>query len=89
MGITNVRLQRQSKKDNENLIFNGDFSNPKITGPWEVLKSVPGWQADSNGMEIGPQTTYNSNWPAGIQVCDLDAYKNVDIYQSIFLNDKY
>ncbi len=89
MTITNVRLKRNTKRRSRNLVVNGEFTHPNVGKGWKILGSAPGWNADGNGIEIGYGHIYNKRWPAGTHVSELDANKNVDIYQSIFFDDSY
>ena len=70
--------------------MNGGFEEGHNVGNgWKIFPNILGWTCDANGIEIGHGRIYNSKWPAGTHVVELDAKKNSDISQSIFLDSQF
>lgn len=96
-----INLRSQSKTDpagtfnNQNykcfgddLIVNGGFEEPKISGSWTILSqpSINGWTSSNNQFEIGHGYTYFTNWvPQDTQAVELDGNTNYAITQKINL----
>ena len=72
----------------ENLITNGDFSNPSTNGGWKYFDEIPGWNSKDK-IEIGASILYNTKWTTGqyqaTQVAELDSDKNVEMWTEVEL----
>ena len=82
--ITNVVIRR--KDSSQNLLVNGDFSDPAL-GPntWNLFNNgIKGWSA--NVAEVGDCTIYNSGWTSGHQCIELDSTGNQAYTQKFTVN---
>jgi hypothetical protein len=90
VAIANVKLLRDSSYGLQDLACNGDFSetyDKKKGNYYKVFKnSITGWKGKE--IEVGYGQLYNSNWPVGTVVSELDANQNTEIEQTFyFLNN--
>jgi hypothetical protein len=72
-----------------NLLINGDFSEPNmdnVPSKWRYVPQaeVPGWDSESDDIEIGRGNIYNNQWTTD-QICELDARKNYAVFQKVNL----
>ena len=89
-GIDNVQLVRFSFCGREDVIINGGFEQGHTLGTgWALFANgkVPGWLATDNQIEIGHGRIYNSRWPDGTHIMELDGTKNSRIYQVFNLDE--
>ena len=79
------KIKKNLAKHSDNLIVNGNFAVPAQNGGWHLYQNIQGWKAVSGEIEIGAYNLYNSNWPAGTQVCEIDGNKNDIVGQTVAL----
>jgi len=64
-----------------NLVTNGGFENPVVSGSWDTYSSISGWtELNSQLMEL--QINYYTPYE-GNQYLELDAYAPTTVYQDI------
>jgi Protein of unknown function (DUF642) len=66
-----------------NMIANGGFESPVISGSWVIMNSVPGWTLDDTEIEYQTQSTVGLTPYEGVQYAELDPNYNVRISQVI------
>lgn len=68
-----------------NLVVDGDFSAPDVSGSWGLFPSIPGWtNAAENAIEIGTSTIYGLPCAnAACQQLEVNANTFGDISQTI------
>lgn len=82
--IANVVIRR--KDSNQNILVNGDFSQPAVgRNNWKLIDGgIKGWTAKC--VEIGDCTLYNADWKGG-QCIDLDSNANQVYTQKFTVGD--
>lgn len=87
--IDNVRLERACGCGFENLVVNGEFHEAVwVDHGWRYFyEGIRGWKGQE--LEIGNGRYYNKRLPQNNPVTELDASKNVDITQTIYLDSNY
>ena len=89
MTIDNVRLLKDCGCFSQDLIANGEFHDAVwVDQGWKYFyEGVRGWKGKE--IEIGNGRHYNKRLLPNNPVTELDASCNVDIIQTIYLDDKY
>jgi hypothetical protein len=87
-GVTNIQLVRNTVCGKEDAIVNGVFDEPNVGTGWSNYPQVTGW-ATTNGIEIGHGRIYNSRWPQGKHITELDTNQNTAITQKVYLDHRH
>ena len=87
--IDNVRLLRECGCGFEDLVVNGEFHEGVwVDRSWRYFyEGIIGWTGKE--LEIGNGRLYNKRLPQNNPVTELDAARNVDIVQTIYLDESF
>ena len=87
--IDNVRLLRECGCGFEDLVVNGEFHEAVwVDQSWRYFyEGIRGWKGKE--LEIGNGRYYNKRLPQNNPVTELDAAQNVDIVQTIYLDESF
>ncbi len=70
-----LKKNKANLKQNDNLVNNGDFSQPAFNGGWGFISPPQGWEIIFGEMEVGAGGLYNGNWGSA-QVVEIDGNQN-------------
>ena len=80
--LIKTKVNNSSKDNNSvNVLVNGDFEQPNVSGGWKILTSIPGWTVSLNA-EIGFGLIYNNYWTTE-KITELDSNENNVLSQTL------